>query len=689
MIKEKLLIQILVIGSILVFPILIIGYPNERNGSQFPLINALFDRYHYSTEDNWGAWFEENYPGQFTVTYLTGPLTPEELEKYDLFVTYLSSKRHLGPRPTASEAEVLEEYVRNGGAAMLLGHDVYRGLWTNEYLNILSAPFNVFFNDDQLLDPTDYNPNVTSYEDDPEANIVFRNIRRHPTTKEVRKIWVNGTCSIRNNNPDAVTLVAGDDDTYSDRYPKGSYPPALVALKYGSGYIIFSGSGTSYIQNVYDNRAFLWDTLKWLSSPPRPFPIYLLILISVIAGCLGLILVIRVIVTSSITNTVAYIGERAWRKVAASLRPLRTRGTRRVSRKPKINIFLEVTPANGQSHVTFKTPVEATHIFTEFDPEFIEQLNRYSEFANAYVVRGLQALKSFDYKDNEEILRQLENHGVSFFNNYIKDELKIKYETAKQLSRELNRSIKFLLIPEGRERGLPWELMHDGRDFLCLQFDFARTRSSSPEFKRFLQRKLKVLIVGSNAYGDLEVEKEAVSIFNTLVKLRDVEAHVMYGQKTTKSNVIDRLLEGEYNILHFCGHSVFNRDDPSRSSLLFGNKGKVENLYADTVPALIKDTDLTMVFLNSCYSGLSSEQVQLPGKVTGIADAFIGEGLSYVIGMQWKVSDRGSVTLSEEFYRRLSQGASVESAMRLARARVAAKYDKIDMAWLSPVLYIR
>jgi hypothetical protein len=267
--KKKMRRRILV-GTLLVF--LILGaipiYSIERQ--DFPQIKALFDFYHYTPEGDWGMWFEDNYPGELTASYLTGPLTYEELANYDIFLTYLSWIPDLGPRPTASEVEALEQYVQNGGGVLLMGDDPYWGMWTNEYCNILSEPYNISFNDDQLLDPTDYDITVTRPEDDYERHIVFHNMAEHPVTAGVNEFWVHGTCSLIIDNPDAVVVVAGDDDTYSDRYPgypKGSYPPAVVALEHGLGHILFAGDVSGLKHDVYDNRTFIWNILMWLAEP--------------------------------------------------------------------------------------------------------------------------------------------------------------------------------------------------------------------------------------------------------------------------------------------------------------------------------------------------------------------------------------------------------------------------------------
>lgn len=270
--RTKIISSLLVMGllfSSIGFPLLTSEAVNAER-QDIPQIRMLCDHYHYTTADAWGKWFEDNYPGELTASYLTGPLTYEELINYDIFITYLSWKSDLGPLPTASEVEALEQYVRDGGGVMLMGDDLYGGGWTNVYCNILSEPYNVYFNDDQLLDPTNYDITVTRPEDDYERHIVFHNIAEHPTTVGVNSVWVHGTCSLVVANPDAVVVVAGDDDTYSDRYPgypQGSYPPAIVALEHGSGRILFAGDYSGFKHDVYDNSTFIWNILKWLANP--------------------------------------------------------------------------------------------------------------------------------------------------------------------------------------------------------------------------------------------------------------------------------------------------------------------------------------------------------------------------------------------------------------------------------------
>jgi len=238
--------------------------------AEFSPIKALIDSYHRTDLVGTGAWYEDNYPGGFTSSYLTSPITYDDLKNYDLFIVQASYKPKLGPKPTASEAEAVRRYVEEGGAVIIWGEDDYWGLWTSDYVNVLASQFDVFFNTDQLLDPTDYDTTVVRVEDDPERHIVFHNVTSHPTTKGVNSVWVHGACSLINNNPNAVTVIAGDDDTYSDRYPgypKGSYPPVAIVLQYGAGRIVFMGDSDWFRYDVYDNKKFIMNLLQWLVSP--------------------------------------------------------------------------------------------------------------------------------------------------------------------------------------------------------------------------------------------------------------------------------------------------------------------------------------------------------------------------------------------------------------------------------------
>lgn len=245
-----------------------VAFQNAAAGPEYPPINALFDSYHANNMGA-GVWYENNYPGEFSSSYLTSPITYEKLKEYNLFVFSANFKRNLGPRPTEDEAQAILKYAEKGGGVLIFGEDNYWNLWTNDYTNVLSTQFGVFFNTDRLLDPTNYDTSVWGSEGGAQRHIVVHNITEHPTTAGVNNVILHGSASLINNNPAGVVVLAGDDDTYSDvypGYPPGSYPPMAIALEHGSGRIFFIGDG-GWLGDVYDNKLFMINILKWLAGP--------------------------------------------------------------------------------------------------------------------------------------------------------------------------------------------------------------------------------------------------------------------------------------------------------------------------------------------------------------------------------------------------------------------------------------
>ena len=74
--------------------------------------------------------------------------------------------------------------------------------------------------------------------------------------------------------------------------------------------------------------------------------------------------------------------------------------------------------------------------------------------------------------------------------------------------------------------------------------------------------------------------------------------------------------------------------------------------------------DLT--FLNACQSAPESSY-------PGMADAFINQGASHLIGTFWSVYDQPSTDFVEKFYSALTRRSSYGEALRTARVQFAKK----------------
>jgi hypothetical protein len=250
----------------------------------------------------------------------------------------------------------------------------------------------------------------------------------------------------------------------------------------------------------------------------------------------------------------------------------------------------------------------------------------------------------------------------------------------------------FRLTVEGEAEQLPWEAMHDGQEFLCIKTCLSRSMTTIHQEKSASNdwENKGILVVGANSRGDLPgVEQETKGIGRVLAAAGVTKVEVLTGLKANRKNVMQALQSGEFGILHFSGHSVFDRDHPYQSAIdlcsgtqIFlhelGHFGRISN----------QDAPLGLVFLNSCQSAMIGQDA-LTGRQLSMCKALREAGVSYVIGMMWSVEDEAAVQVGANFYKHLLNNPQrgPESAMRETRLAVGIERAWSDGGWLAPVLY--
>lgn len=250
----------------------------------------------------------------------------------------------------------------------------------------------------------------------------------------------------------------------------------------------------------------------------------------------------------------------------------------------------------------------------------------------------------------------------------------------------------FRLTVEGEAEQLPWEAMHDGQEFICIKTCMSRCMTTIHEEMSASHdwENKGILVVGANSRGDLPgVEQETKGIGRVLASAGVTKVEVLTGLKANRKNVMHALQSGEFGILHFSGHSVFNHDHPYQSAIdlcsgtqIFlhelGHFGRISN----------QDAPLGLVFLNSCQSAMVGKDA-LTGRQLSMCKALREAGVSYVIGLMWSVEDEAAVQVGANFYKHLLNNPhrGPESAMRETRLAVGIERTWSDGSWLAPVLY--
>ncbi|MBM4431310.1 MAG: CHAT domain-containing protein, partial [Chloroflexi bacterium] len=204
---------------------------------------------------------------------------------------------------------------------------------------------------------------------------------------------------------------------------------------------------------------------------------------------------------------------------------------------------------------------------------------------------------------------------------------------------------------------IPWELLHDGQDFLCLSRPMARKPKLLREAREHVYERgeqLRALVVG-NPMGDLAgAEAEAKAVAH-LLKEAKVGVDLLVGpHEATANEFVLRLSNERYDLIHYAGHAYFDRAAPHLSGLRFGD-GIV---LAEELERNLSSR--AFVFLCACEAAkakTTESEVGFRGKFTeGLAIAVLLGGAVGCLGPMWRIDDGVAKEFALAFYEHLLGG---------------------------------
>ena len=282
--------------------------------------------------------------------------------------------------------------------------------------------------------------------------------------------------------------------------------------------------------------------------------------------------------------------------------------------------------------------------------------------------------------------------------------------------RDIGRLMYSLLVPDSMQRlisdarssltlatndmEMPWELLHDGTDFLCLERSMARMPLGGTLPRRRREQAgagsgetLRVLVVAADPFPDrplpgaameaVEIKRRLEERFGPAVKVR-----MLTGEDATGWNLNRELRSGEHHVIHYAGHALFDPDNAERSALLLAGG---ERYFAQKIQRILEGRPV--VVINACDSGQTRNQPgasvvtsYLAEENHGLASAFIYGGAAACVGALWPVYDDTAVDLAVNFYDHFLSGGRVGEALRVARA--SSVRDSPDrVTWASYALF--
>jgi CHAT domain-containing protein len=267
-----------------------------------------------------------------------------------------------------------------------------------------------------------------------------------------------------------------------------------------------------------------------------------------------------------------------------------------------------------------------------------------------------------------------------------------------------------LFLEIGMEEPLlnyPWELMHDGKNFLCLKHAIGRFVNGG-SFVPPLQRPtslfgtpletLSVLLISVPypeprdeeskrvQYDGLpDAEAEATAITEVLASVDGIKLDTLLGRKAIYNDVFAALCSGSYQIIHFNGHAKFDEKHPHASALVLQDG----NISAGAITRCLAKSPPVLCFVNAC----ETTRIAAPAgwkdryNIFGLARAFLETG-AYLLGSRWKINDEAASEFAKKFYASLLQdGKPLGMAILEARKTCKQVSPPDEFGWANYTFY--
>ncbi|MBW4434406.1 MAG: tetratricopeptide repeat protein [Pelatocladus maniniholoensis HA4357-MV3] len=226
---------------------------------------------------------------------------------------------------------------------------------------------------------------------------------------------------------------------------------------------------------------------------------------------------------------------------------------------------------------------------------------------------------------------------------------------------------------------LPWELLHNGDEFLVeRQVVPVRWVSSEKSKKLTVQhpekeRALQVLFMASSPLNiepvlDYEAEERGIlAATQTAERRRSIELVV---EESGSLKGLSELLRNRdfnyFDILHLIGHATI--EDGEICFIAENQTGEADYYSAQKIVKQIKYSKPQLIFLSACNTGKAIPSGTIPS--ISMSETLIRSGAKAVLGWGKSVLDTNAILAAEVLYEQLSLGREVTQA-------IASTYEKL------------
>lgn len=271
---------------------------------------------------------------------------------------------------------------------------------------------------------------------------------------------------------------------------------------------------------------------------------------------------------------------------------------------------------------------------------------------------------------------------------------------------------RLLLIPHGSLYHLPFSALHDQSGYVCERFavSYVPTVSLIPILATAQNRKSETDDASGDArylvtaISDYSATREGGMVFSSRLRssagledlaytMEEANSILSLGQSGTVSSgassgstlltneEVKRSLPemfGDFDVVHFAGHAIFNHDEPMASGLVLSD-GSILSAASILEGNALRTERGRLLVLSACQTGVNV--VTEGGEILGLARALMYAGMPNLVLSLWEVADRSTAELMQDFHTCWQSGKiSVAQALRQAQLKAIAAKQPVH-AW--------
>jgi len=285
--------------------------------------------------------------------------------------------------------------------------------------------------------------------------------------------------------------------------------------------------------------------------------------------------------------------------------------------------------------------------------------------------------------------------GEQLFRTVFVEDVLESYQQALYIARQQQKwlRIRLNLNKAGRLASLPWEYLRDPQiDFLTLSratpiIRYPKQWVNPVRLEVELPLRILVMISAPEGLPTVDEATERRNLEKALVRLKARGlVEVDYLEDASLRNLQRILRQGEYHVFHYIGHSAFDAERGEGFLMLEDSRDhiKPDPVRGEFLARELHEEDtLRLVVLNSCQGAVADAR----DPFSGVASSLVKRGIPAVVAQQFEITDKAAIAFSEEFYRAIAEGFSVEAAVSEGRrAILGVAGDSIE--WGTPVLFL-